>query len=526
MEPKWYHSGWARLGSSIVLPPIGLILLWINPHLGTFRKLLGSLLIAAIGAAHVFYWGDFHIDLDGSGMAPMLRRGKPESNYAKLEQDRAAQAQTSIPPAVATPADVFALEASQKTSQKTDPIVVEGQPSADLAVKPPPTIGTLYWTDYRGPNRDGIYSQAPILTLWPKKGLERLWKQPIGGGWASFVVAGGVAFTIEQRRAKEAVTAYDIKTGRELWAYSYDANFQESMGGPGPRATPTYHQGLIYSMGASGDLYVLDAKTGKLKWNKNILVDNEAQNLTWAMSSAPLIVDDKVIVQPGGNKGKSIVAYNKVTGARIWSALNDQQAYTTPMLATLGGVRQIVTVTAARMVGLKPEDGALLWEYPWTTEYDVNAAQPIVVDATHVFISAGYGHGAALVELTKTEDKLSARSLWTNTKMKNKFSSSVFYQGHIYGFDEAILACMDARTGELKWKGGRYGYGQLLLADGHLVVLSESGDVVLVKATPESHQELAKFEAISGKTWNVPAIDNGILLVRNPTEMASFRIGK
>ena len=134
--------------------------------------------------------------------------------------------------------------------------------------------------------------------------------------------------------------------------------------------------------------------------------------------------------------------------------------------------------------------------------------------------------GAALVELTKTENKLSARSLWTNTKMKNKFSSSVLYQGNIYGFDEAILACMDARTGELKWKGGRYGYGQLLLADGHLVVLSESGDVVLVKATPESHQELAKFEAISGKTWNVPAIDNGILLVRNPTEMASFRIGK
>ena len=524
METKWYLSAWARWGSAILLPPVGLALLWLKPGGGFFRKLVGTLMIAAIGAAQAAYWFDLHIDLDGSGMRPMLRVGTPERNYAKLEADRAEQTAVAPPPLVDV-ADVMSLAAAQDKKPAKDQHVVEERPSADREVKAVAPSSGLYWTDYRGQNRDGIYAQAPILTLWPKQGLERVWKQPVGGGWASFVVANGIAYTIEQRRAKEAVTAYDMRNGRELWAHTYDADFQESMGGPGPRATPTYHQGFIYSMGATGELRMLDAKTGKLKWGKNILSDNDAQNLTWAQSAAPLIVDDKVIVQPGG-KGKSIVAYNKITGARVWSSLSDQQAYTSPMLLKLAGVRQIVTVTAARMVGLKPEDGSLLWEYPWTTEYDVNAAQPIILDSTHVFVSAGYGHGAALVELTKTEDKISAHGVWNNTKMKNKFSSSVLYDGYIYGFDEAILACMDAKTGQLKWKGGRYGYGQLLLADGHLIVLSESGDVVLVKATPESHLELAKFAAISGKTWNVPAIDNGMLLVRNTTEMACFRIGK
>lgn len=513
----------------MVLPPLGLALHWMNPNSGIVKKLLVSLLVLVFAAAHAFYWLDLHLELDGSGMKPMIRSGMPESNYARVEENRAKQAETPVPQIEATQADVFALSAAQKNaSDKTAQVATETSSNSALPSLIPMAAPTSapYWTDYRGPNRDGIYSQAPILTAWPKQGLQRLWKQPIGGGWAGFVVAGGVAYTIEQRRAKEAVTAYDLKTGRELWVHAYDADFQESMGGPGPRATPTYHQGLIYSMGATGELRVVDATTGKLKWNKNILADNDAQNLTWAMSSSPLIVDDKVIVQPGGNKGKSIVAYNKLTGARVWSVLNDQQAYTTPMLVKLGGVRQIITVTASRAIGLKPEDGELLWEYPWTTEYDVNAAQPIIVDDKHFFISAGYGHGAALVELTKTEDKLSAHGVWNNTKMKNKFSSSVLYQGNIYGFDEAILACMDARTGELKWKGGRYGYGQLLLSDGHLVILSEGGDLVLVKATPEGHQELAKFPAISGKTWNVPSIDNGLLLVRNTTEMACFRIGK
>ncbi|MDX1983099.1 MAG: PQQ-binding-like beta-propeller repeat protein, partial [Bryobacteraceae bacterium] len=295
-------------------------------------------------------------------------------------------------------------------------------------------------------------------------------------------------------------------------------------GGDGPRATPTWHEGMLYSMGATGMLKVLDAATGAVKWEKDTLKDNGAQNLTWGMSAAPLIVDDKVIVQPGGLDGKSVVAYHRITGARVWSSLNDQQAYTSPMLVTLAGRRQIVTATALRFVGLDPADGKLLWEFPWTTEYDVNAAVPLVVGENRLFISAGYDHGAALLEIEKSGAGLAAKQIWFNKKMKNKFSSSVLHEGHIYGMDEAIMACVRVSDGQQMWKGGRYGYGQLLLANGHLVVISEAGELVLVKATPDKHTELAKFSAIEGKTWNVPAMADGVLFVRNLAEMAAFRI--
>ena len=333
-------------------------------------------------------------------------------------------------------------------------------------------------------------------------------------------VANGRVFTIEQRRGDEVVAAYDFQSGGEVWTHAWPARFEESMGGPGPRATPTWHEGKVYALGATGELRVLEEATGKLVWKKNILGDNPDSNLPWAMSASPLIVDDKVIVQPGGFSG-SIVAYNKLSGEPVWKALSDTQSYTSPMEVTLAGRRQILAVSAARMIGLAIEDGSLLWEFPWVTTSGGNISQPLVVDEQHVFISAGYGHGSALVKITYG-DTLRAEEVWHNTSLKCKFNSPVLYEGHVYGLDDGILAAVDVWTGERDWKGGRYGFGQLLLAEGHLIVLTEGGDVVLVKATPESHQELARFEAIDGKTWNNPAIANGKLLVRNQTEMACY----
>ena len=293
------------------------------------------------------------------------------------------------------------------------------------------------------------------------------------------------------------------------------------MGGPGPRATPTWHDGRLYSMGATGELIVLDAVTGKVLWRKNILDENGAENITWAVSASPLIVDETVIVQPGGPNGKSIVAYNKNTGARVWSSLNDRASYASPMLTVLNNKRQIVTITAVRAVGLDASSGKLLWEYPWTTEYDINSAQPIITGPNRLVISSGYGHGAALLEITAA----GAKKIWENKKLKNKFNSSVFHNGYIYGFDDSIFTCIDAQTGETAWKAGRYGFGQVLLASGHLVITSETGEVVLLKADPTAHRELAKFQALDGRTWNVPAIAGGRLFVRNATEMAAFKIG-
>jgi outer membrane protein assembly factor BamB len=333
-----------------------------------------------------------------------------------------------------------------------------------------------------------------------------------------------VAYTIEQRREQEVVAAYDVASGRELWTHGWDASFVESMGGDGPRATPTWNEGRIYALGATGELRCLDAKTGKPLWGRNILTDNRATNLDWGMAASPLVVDDKVIVLPGGQSGRSVVAYNKQSGEPVWRSLDDRQAYVSPILATLAGQRQIVVVTSRRVVGLAIEKGDMLWEYPWNTSMGINCSQPIALDGNRLFISSGYGKGAAVIELSKSDNGFAARTVWENTNMKNKFNSSVYYGGHVYGLDEGILCSVDAATGERKWKGGRYGYGQVLLAGDNLLVISDTGELALVKATPDQHREITKFPALEGKTWNYPAIAGGMLLVRNATTMACFNI--
>ena len=296
------------------------------------------------------------------------------------------------------------------------------------------------------------------------------------------------------------------------------------MGGDGPRATPTWDNGRLFALGAAGELRSLRASTGELLWHTNILSDASAENLAWAMAASPLVVDGMVVVLPGGGNDQSVVAYDAETGNVAWTALNDVQGYTAPMLVELAGVRQILVVTARRAVGLSVEDGTLLWDHPWAVSTVPNIAQPLVMNGNRVFLSASYGQGAAMLEIRKVDSGLSASELWRTNRMKNKFGSSVFHRGHIYGLDESILACLNAETGQLVWKSGRYGYGQLLLADAHLVVLTEQGELVLVKATPDGHEELARFAAIGGKTWNTPTIAAGRLFVRNTTEMAAFDI--
>lgn len=380
------------------------------------------------------------------------------------------------------------------------------------AALPPP-----YWTGFRGPERDGHYRQRPILTEWPSGGLRPLWKQPVGIGYASFSAANGRAFTIEQRGSQEVVAAYDVQTGRELWTHPWNRSFGGSRGGP--RATPTWHDGVVYALGATGELRALADEDGRQIWRTDILQDADAGNLDWGMAASPLVVDDAVVVLPGGSDGKSVAAYDRRTGERMWSALNDKASFSSPMLATIDGVRQIVVFTASRVVGLTPDRGDLLWEFPWP--YGQNSSQPLIL-GDHVFVSTSSGGGAVMIQLTRDGDRFTARELWRTNRMKNNFSSSLHHEGFIYGLDGTILACIDAATGELKWKGGRYGQGQVMLASGHLVVTTEQGELALVRATPESHQEVVRFAAIEGQTWNHPAMVDGILLIRNMNEMAAF----
>jgi len=433
------------------------------------------------------------------------RKTANDAHYAAVESNREAQA--SQPAAATAPSPSPSASAS-------------ASPGASPAA---PAPASNYWTNFRGPKRDGKYDETTVSTNWPSSGLPQVWKQPVGVGFASFVVADGKAFTIEQRRGQEVAAAYDINNGRELWTQKWNAEFSDSTG-DGPRATPTWDNGRIYALGATGELRCLDANTGSVFWGKNILSDNQAKNLPWAMAASPLIVDDKVIVLPGGTSGKSVVAYNKMTGAPVWRVLNDTQAYVSPMLVELAGRRQIVVVSSSRVVGLSPEKGELLWEYPWDTDMGINVSQPIPVDRNRFFISSGYGKGAALVEVKGSGNSLTASTIWENKNMKNKFNSSVLYNGYIYGLDEGIMVCLDVNTGERKWKEGRFGYGQIILTNGHLIVTSDQGEVALLKATPDKYTEVARFTAVQGQTWNYPAIASGRLLVRNSNEMAAYDI--
>lgn len=432
-----------------------------------------------------------------------------EAHYAEVEkhrQDQAAQAGATTAP-VASPSPSPDANAT-------------ASPSPGAA---PPTSTRNYWTNFRGPRRDGKYDETSVSTTWPANGLPVIWKQPVGVGHASFAVADGKVYTIEQRRGQEVVAAYDLGSGRELWTQKWNAEFRDSTG-DGPRATPTWDQGRVYALGATGELRCLDASNGSVIWGKNILSDNGADNLPWAMAASPLVVDDKVIVLPGGTSGKSVVAYNKNTGAPVWKVLNDTQAYVSPMLMELAGRRQIVVVSSSRVVGLVPESGKLLWSYAWDTNMGINVSQPIVVSQNRFFISSGYGKGAALVEVKGSGDSFTATTIWENVMMKNKFNSSVLHNGYVYGLDEGILSCLDVNTGERKWKEGRFGYGQVLLADGHLIITSDQGEIALIKATPEKYTEVARFAALKGQTWNYPAIAGGRLLVRNSNEMAAYDI--
>ncbi|MDA1306288.1 MAG: PQQ-like beta-propeller repeat protein [Acidobacteria bacterium] len=479
-----------------------------------------SAVVLGLGAAVLYQFFGLRVVVLGGGR-PSLAFVTPADRQAQeVEQHRAAQA--AEPPVPLAPVE---------TTPTADPagtvVVADGETSTATTAAP---TSVPDWGFFRGPRWDGHYVARAINTEWPNRELTPVWKQPIGGGYASFVtarIAGrDLAFTIEQRGRQEVVAAYDVATGREMWTNAWNGEFKEFMGGDGPRATPTYFDGRVYAQGTEGELRSLNATTGTTVWRTNILADAGASNIQWGISTSPLIVDDALVTLPGGRGGQSVVAYNHRTGERMWSALGDTASYSSPMLVEIDGVRQILMVSASRLMGLAPANGALLWEFPWMTMYDVNAGQPIVFEGNRVFMSSGYDHGAVVVEVTMNGSRGKAREVWKNNRMKNQFTSSVLHDGYFYGLDEAIMACVRASDGQLMWKGGRYGYGQIALASGHIVVLTEDGDMALVRATPEKHDELTRFPVLDGKTWNHPAFSDGRLLVRNINQMAMFDLRK
>ncbi len=380
------------------------------------------------------------------------------------------------------------------------------------------------WPEFRGPRRDGIVRGAKYSDAWLK--AEMLWRVPIGEGWSSFCVVGPLAFTQWQEEDKEVTVCLEATTGTEVWRHADDTRFDEAMGGPGPRATPTYANGRLFVLGATGILNCLNPNTGDVHWSVNILEDAKAGNIQWAMSGSPLVLGDQVIVSPGGSDGANLMAYGCSDGERIWGAGDGIASYSSPQLSRLGGVNQILIFNGVGVFAHEPGSGKPLWNHPFTSSPKICVAQPGIFGETSVLLSLGYGKGSILIDVELKDGKWKSTERWMSRRLKSKFNDFVIRDGYAYGIDEGILACIDVATGERAWKGVRCGYGQLLLVEDTLVILSERGEVIFVKADPEEDVELGRFKAIEGKTWNHPVIANGLLFVRNASAAACFRLSE
>ncbi len=458
--------------------------------------------LAAVAAAYLTFVGIFRFDeFDGAMIPRFSFRWRPTA------RDRAQEFFKNRRPANETPA---------VSTEKTEP--------ADEPISP--VVGD--WPEFRGPKRDDVVIGETLRTDWTARPPKQLWKQPIGLGWGSFAIVGRRAWTIEQRGTAELVVCYEVETGREIWSHSDQTRFESVQGGIGPRSTPTVSEGKLFTQGATGILNCLDAATGQRVWSRNTLEDAVSPNLEWGQAGSPLIVDDLVIVTPGNNNAasrannSSVIAYRRDNGEKVWAVEGRRGSYSSPQLATLLGERQVLVFDAQGLIALLPATGKRLWSFDWINTPEINAIQPLVIDERSVLIGSGYGLGSTLLNLTAGDANWSASSTWSSKQFKLKFNGAVRLGDNVYGLDEGLLTCLDLKSGQRRWKQGRFGYGQMQLVEDKLLILSETGDVVLVPATPETPGELARFHAIDGKTWNHPVLSRGRLLVRNSDEAACF----
>lgn len=384
-------------------------------------------------------------------------------------------------------------------------------------------VSAADWPQFRGPNRDGISKETGLLKSWPADGPKVLWKVPVGVGFSGITVAGGRLYTMEGRNDDEGAVALDAATGKTVWRVKLDRKYRSGQG-DGPRSTPTVAGDLVYTLTAGGKLFALRAATGKVVWSHDLASEYGARAPQWGVSTSPLVEGNLLLVDVGGSAGKSVMAFDLRTGKVAWSSQNDQAGYSAPIAFTVGGVRQALFFTGTSIASLSPADGRLFWRKSWQTDYDVNAATPIFIPPDKVFVSSGYDTGAALLRMKAGGGKVAVEEVWKSKKMKNQFSSSVLWQGHIYGFDNETFKCIEAATGAEKWKERGLGHGALILADGHLFVLSERGKLVLVEATPEGYNEKASADVLSGKCWTAPTLANGKLYVRNEETMLALDV--
>ena len=393
------------------------------------------------------------------------------------------------------------------------------EPASSLATQAA-TSARGDWSGFRGQHRDSALQGARIETDWNASPPTLLWRRPVGPGASSFAVGNGLLYTQEQVGEDEAVTCYALDTGELVWMHRDRTRFWDSHVGPGPRATPTLGKDRVYALGATGILNALDAANGTVRWSRNAATDTGATVPDWGLAGSPLAVGDLVVVAVSG----TLAAYDRATGEPRWFGPPGFGSYSSPHPLTIDGEIQVLLMSSSGLTSVAPRDGRVLWEHAWPGGDRI--VQPAAVRDGGLLVADGSGFSLRRIAVTRDNGKWSVSERWESTRLKPYFNDFVVHEGHAFGFDGSILACIDLEDGSRKWKGGRYGHGQLLLlADQDLLlILSERGELVTVSATPDRFEEIARHPGIEGKTWNHPALVGDILLARNSEEAAAFRL--
>ena len=380
------------------------------------------------------------------------------------------------------------------------------------------------WPQWRGPKRDGVSAERGLLKDWPAGGPKLAWKASgAGEGYSSFATANGRLYTLGARGGTEYVIAYDAASGKKLWEAAHGQRFSNDRG-DGPRATPTIEGNLLYAFGASGDLSALDAATGKIQWRVNVLKQFGGSNITWGLSESPLVLSDRILINAGA-PGASIVALKKTDGSLIWKSQRDEAGYSSAVLQEIGGVRQAIYFTGQRALGIDVDTGKLLWSYNKVANNTANIATPIVRD-NRVFLSSGYGTGAALLEMSPAPAGISAKEVYFSREMRNHHASSVLIGDYLYGFSDAILTAMQFDTGKVVWRDRSVGKGSVVFADDRLYLFSENGVMGLAEANPAGYREHGRFELRTGNlpTWSHPVVSGGKLFIRDQDTVYAYDV--
>jgi outer membrane protein assembly factor BamB len=381
------------------------------------------------------------------------------------------------------------------------------------------------WPGFRGAKRDGVLRGVSINTDWSKVPPRQVWRHPIGPGWSSMAIVDGRLFTQEQRGEHDVVVCMDAATGAEIWSHDEPGRFWDPLSSAGPRATPTFDNGKIYAQGATGMLLCIDAASGKKIWLRDVLADTNAKMPDWGVCASPVVTSGVVVTYGAGQGGKGLIAYKSDSGEIAWTVNFGIYSFSSPHLTTIGGVEQVLYISDAGIVSVEPASGKVLWKYG-SAGQPPRSLQPLMIAEGKILVQLGLEAPADLIDVAKNGGAWAATKIWTTKNLKSPFNDSVLHDGYIYGFDNTFFCCVDAKTGEKKWRKGKYGAGQVMLVadQGMLVVLSEKGKVVLVAAKSDDLQELGSFAAIEGKTWNHPVIWQGKLYVRNSQEIACYEV--